>query len=69
MHGAGSRERLKEMVGLTEAISPAFVYWSKCGLLPCTNGQSLLGGNGEAHPSPAEGGKTNLPWKKDHLQW
>lgn len=31
--------------------------------------QSLLRGNGQAQPSPAESGKANLPWKKHHLQW
>lgn len=66
---ASSRERLTEMVGLTGAICPAFVYWSKRGLLSCTNWQSLLTGNGQAQPSPAESGKANLPWIKDHLQW
>lgn len=69
MHGASSRERLKEIVRLTGAICPAFVYWSKHGLLSCTNWQSLLRGNGQAQPSPAESGKANLPWIKDHLQW
>ena len=57
---AGSRERLKEMVGLTGAICPAFVYWSKCRLLSCTNWQSLCRGNSGAQPSAADGGKANL---------
>lgn len=57
------------MVGLTGAICPAFVHWSKCGLLSCTNWQSLLRGNGQAQPSPAESGKAICPGKRDHLQW
>lgn len=62
-HGAGGRERLKEMVGLVGAIFHAFVYWSKCRLSSPTNWQSLRRGNSGAQPSAAEGGKANLPWR------
>lgn len=63
MHGAGSSERLQEMIGLTGAIRSAFVYLSKCGLLSRTNGRSPRRGSGGAQPSAAEGGKANLPWR------